>query len=79
MINATTVNAFQENNVPTVLPKHISLVCQDMNDSTEIGIVIGRLKKNKDVHSNILGIESKTTLQLGTVHLVSLWRKASWP
>lgn len=44
-----------------------------MNDSTEIGIVIGRLKRNTDVHGDILGIETKTTLQLGAIDLVSLW------
>lgn len=44
-----------------------------MNDSTEIGIVIERLKKNKVVHGDILGIETKTTLQLGTIDLGSLW------
>lgn len=62
-----------------MLPEHISLVCPDMNDSTEIGIVIGRLKRNTDVHGDILGIETKTTLQLGAIDLVSLWWKASCP
>lgn len=49
-----------------MLPKYISLVCQDMDGSLEIGIVIGRLKKGKDMQGDIHGIETKTTLQLGT-------------
>lgn len=56
-----------------MLPKHISLVSPDMNDSIEIGIVIGRLMRNTNVCSDILGIETKTTLQLGAIDMVSLW------
>lgn len=52
-----------------MLPKHISIVCLDMNDSTEIGIVIGRLKRNTNVYGDILDTEIKPTLQLGAIDL----------